>query len=72
MKQSVEKLADQVRALPAEELDELLTWLAASGAEQHDAWDAELAADSAPGGRLQPLLAKVRADLAAGRTRPLR
>jgi hypothetical protein len=71
MTQSVEKIAREVKTLPAEELDEFLCWLADFEAERMDAWDKELVADSQPGGRLQGLLARAREDIAAGKTKPL-
>jgi len=59
MNGNVEKFAEQVKALPQEER------------EDFDTWDEEIARDSQPGGRLEPILKRVRRDIAEGRTRPL-
>jgi hypothetical protein len=71
MTRSVERIAAEVSALPEAELDELLAWLADFESQRMDSWDKAIAADSKPGGRLQDLLDRTRADIAAGRTRPL-
>jgi hypothetical protein len=71
MTRTVEKIASDVKALPDAELDELLAWLADFEAERMDAWDKTIAADSKPGGRLDGLLARVKDDIAAGKTKPL-
>jgi hypothetical protein len=67
----VERIAEQVKALPEHEREEFLSWLADFELERSDDWDAELARDSQPGGRLERVLKRVRADIAAGRTKPL-
>ena len=71
MNAKVEEIADQVRALPQEERDEFLSWLAEDELQRSDAWDDEIARDSRPGGRLEPILKRVRRDIAEGRTKPL-
>ncbi len=71
MTRTVEKIAAEVSALPEAELEELLAWLADFESQRMDSWDKAMAADSKPGGRLQGLLDRARADIAAGRTRPL-
>ena len=71
MTRTVEKIANDVKALPDAELEELLSWLADFEAERMDAWDKTIAADSQPGGRLDGFLARVRDDIAAGKTKPL-
>lgn len=68
---NVEKIAEQVRALPEEQRDEFLSWLAEYELEQTDDWDAEIARDSLPEGRLAHVLERVRGDIAEGRTKPL-
>jgi hypothetical protein len=60
-----------VSALPEAELDELLAWLADFESRHTDSWDKAIAADSKPSGRLQGLLDRARADIAADRTKPL-
>ena len=71
MTANVEKIAEQVKALPAEERDEFLSWLAEYELEQADDWDAEIARDSQPGGPLGELIKRARNDRAEGRTKPL-
>ena len=68
---TAEKLAESVRALPREELDEFLSRLADYESQRMDEWDKEIECDSSPGGRLQAALDRVRADIRAGRVRPL-
>ncbi len=68
---AVEKLANEIRALPQEEFDQFLSWLAQYQAEQMDDWDREIERDSQPGGRLQDVLDRVQNDIAEGRTKPL-
>jgi hypothetical protein len=67
----VEQIAEQVKSLPVSEREELLSWLAEFELGQTDSWDAEIARDSQPGGRMQSVLDRVRCDIAEGRTKPL-
>lgn len=67
----VEKLVDEVRALPRAQLDEFLAWLAEYELRQLDDWDREMERDCLPGGRLQDVIDRARKDIAAGRTKPL-
>ena len=67
----VEKLVDQVKALPKEQFDEFLAWLAEYEFQQPDAWDQQMERDSLPGGPLQDVIDRARNDIAAGRTKPL-
>ncbi len=71
MKADVEKIAEQVKALPENELDEFLSWLAEYESGHLDKWDQELERDSRESGALSPMLKRVRADIASGRTKPL-
>ena len=71
MNPSVQHIAEQVKALPAQELEELLDWLAEYGADRAGDWDRTIEADSQPGGRLSKLLDRARADITTGRTKPL-
>ncbi len=71
MSTKVEKIAEQVKALPEKELEEFLSWLADYEAEHADQWDQEIARDAQPGGRLQGVLNRVKQDIAEGRTKPL-
>lgn len=67
----VKKIAEQVMALPQDERDEFLAWLADFEAGQSDDWDKEISRDSQPGGRLETVLDRVRKDIAEARTKPL-
>jgi len=71
MTAKVEKIAEQVKALPEDEREEFLSWLAEFELEHTDDWDNEIARDSQPGGRLENVLQRVRRDIAEGRTKPL-
>jgi hypothetical protein len=46
----VEEIAAQVKALPNDEWEEFLSWLADFQIERSDEWDQEIARDSRPGG----------------------
>lgn len=70
MTAKVEKIAAQVKALPEEERDEFLSWLADFELQHQDDWDKEIAHDSEPGGRLESVIERVRKDIRAGRTKP--
>ena len=67
----VDQIAEQVKSLPMSEREEFLSWLAEFELERDDAWDAEMARDSQPGGRMQGVLDRVRREIAEGRIRPL-
>ena len=67
----VQHIAEQVRALPVEEREEFLSWLAEFELGQADPWDEEIARDSARTGRMSQLLDRVRRNIAEGRTKPL-
>jgi hypothetical protein len=67
----VQHIAEQVTALPREEREELLSWLAEFELRQADAWDEEIARDSQPSGRMRHILDRARRDVAEGRTKPL-
>ena len=71
MTATVEKIADEVQALPEGELDEFLSWLVDYELAHADRWDREIELDSHPGGRLDAVLERVRGDIAAGKTKPL-
>ena len=71
MTTTVEKLAETVKALPDQEFDEFLWWLADYGLARPDRWDEEIERDSQPGGRLDTVLRCVRRDIAAGSTKTL-
>jgi hypothetical protein len=71
MTPSIQKLAEDVKSLPPQELDEFLNWLADYKLEFGDAWDREIERDSQAGGRLDSVLERVRADISARKTKPL-
>ena len=71
MTTKVEKIAEQVKALPEDEREEFLSWLADFETGRSDDWDKEISCDSQPGARLERVLGHVRKDIAAGRTKPL-
>ncbi len=71
MTANVQKIVEQVKALPEQERDELLAWLAEDELQRADQWDKQIAQDSQPGGRLEGVLQRVRKDIAEGRTKPL-
>ena len=71
MKAAVKKITEQVQALPKNELDEFLSWLTDYEISHLDEWDKEIARDSQNGGLLNPIIKRVRADIASGRTKPL-
>ena len=70
MTSKVEKIVKQVKALPEEEMDEFLSWLADYEIKIADDWDRQIEEDVKTG-RLDPVLKKVRDDIAQGRTKPL-
>ena len=67
----VTEIAERVKALAPAQLDEFLSWLAEYESATADEWDMEIARDSLPGGRLDAAMKRARADIAAGRARPL-
>jgi hypothetical protein len=62
---SVQEITAAIRQLPEQEAWAVADWL---DAHLEDAWDRQIAADAAPGGRLERRLAALRRDLAAGWT----
>ena len=71
MTKAVEQIAREVKALPAGELDEFLSWLAEFESGRTDSWDDEIARDSNRPGPLRDAAARARADIDAGNARPL-
>jgi hypothetical protein len=67
MTPKVEKIVEQVKALPEKELEEFLSWLAEYELQHLDEWDREIARDSQPGGPLERMVERVRKDIAEGR-----
>jgi hypothetical protein len=71
MTANVQRIVEQVKALPQGERDEFLSWLADFEIARQDEWDREIARDTRPGGPLEPVLRRVRKDISEGRTKPL-
>ena len=64
MRAAVAEIAEQIRRLDHNELQELFSWLADAELDEVDAWDAKIAEDSRLGGRLEAVLSRVRKDIA--------
>jgi len=71
MTETVQKIAEQIKALPEKELGEFLSWLTEYELQHSDKWDSEIERDSQPGGKLDSALKRVQDDITAGRARPL-
>lgn len=71
MTANVEGIAEQVKALQEGERNEFFVWLAEYENRRLDAWDSEIARDSLPGERFDPVLMRAREDIAERRTKPL-
>ena len=65
---TVEAIKDAIVHLSEPERKQLADWFQEL---EEDAWDRQIEQDFAPGGRGAHLLAEVKADIAAGRTKPM-
>ena len=65
---NVDAIREVISHLPSEERQSLAVWL---NSMEYDAWDRQMADDFAAGGRGSHFLAKVEADIAAGKFRPV-
>jgi hypothetical protein len=65
---TVEAIKQEIGHLSEPERKLLLDWLEEL---EEEAWDREMEQDFAPGGRGAHLLEEVKADIAAGRTKPM-
>jgi hypothetical protein len=65
---TVEAIKEEISRLSDEEREQLFNWIAEL---EEQSWDKEMERDFAPGGRGAGLLAKVEADIAAGKFRPV-
>ena len=65
---TLKAIKEAIENLPKQKQSTLLRWL-----EEHQeaAWDEEIERDFSPGGRGAPLLAKVKADIRAGKFKPM-
>lgn len=71
MKSAIKKITEQIEALPKNDLDEFLSWLAEYEMGHSDEWDKEIELDFRDDGPLSPLLQRVRRDIASGKIKPL-
>lgn len=67
---TVQEVKDAIARLSREEVAELEVWLSLEQESQARAWDEQIEGDIEDG-KLDHPAAQVRADIAAGRTRPL-
>lgn len=65
---TLEALKQAIAELPAEEKAGLATWL---NEQDMDEWDREMQKDFSPGGRGMRVVKKVKADIRAGKFRPM-
>lgn len=65
---TVEAIKEVITQLPEEERHSLAVWL---NEPDYDEWDRQMVEDFSPGGRGGHLLAKLEADIAAGKFRPV-
>ncbi len=65
---TLEALKQAIAELPAEEKAALATWL---NEQEMDEWDRRMQKDFSPGGRGMRLVKKVKADIRAGKFRPM-
>ncbi len=71
MNNKVKKLTEDVKTLEKQDLEEFINWLSDNEVSQMDEWDLEMKADSQEGGRLQPIIDKVRKDISENKVKPL-
>jgi hypothetical protein len=65
---TVDAIKDAITGLPDEDKEALATWLSL---QTMDEWDRQMARDFAPGGRGVHVIEKVKADIRAGKFRPM-
>jgi len=65
---TVEAIKDAITHLSEEERKQLADWF---DELEEEAWDRQMEQDFAPGGRGAHLLEEAKADIAAGRTKPM-
>ena len=65
---TLEAVKKAIEHLPKKQQSALLRWLEE---REQAAWDAEIETDFSPGGRGMPLLEKVKADIRAGKFKPM-
>ncbi len=57
------KLTEDIKSLEKRDFEEFLKWLSDYELSQMDDWDLEIKADSQKGGRLQPIIDRVRKNI---------
>ncbi len=65
------KLTEDIKSLDKRDHEEFLKWLSDYELSQMDDWDLEIKADSQEGGRLQPVIDRVRKDITDNKVKPL-
>jgi len=65
---TVESIKEMIAALPEDERHSLVAWL---NEFEQDEWDKQIAEDFSPGGRGAAWGEKIKADIAAGKFRPV-
>jgi hypothetical protein len=65
---TVDAIKDAITGLPDEDKLALATWLSL---QTTDEWDRQMSRDFAPGGRGVPVIDKVKADIRAGKFKPM-
>ena len=65
---TLKTIQEAIEHLPKQQQNALLRWLEE---REEAAWDEEIERDFSPGGRGMPLLEKVKADIHAGKFKPM-
>jgi hypothetical protein len=71
MNNKVMKLTEDIKSLDKRDHEEFLKWLSDYELSQMDDWDLEIKTDSQEGGRLQPIIDRVRKDISDKKVKPL-
>ncbi len=71
MNNKVMKLTQDIKSLDKRDHEEFLKWLSDYELSQMDDQDLEIKADSQEGGRLKPILERVRKDISENKVKPL-
>ncbi len=65
------KLTEDIKSIDKRDHEEFLKWLSDYELSQMDDWDLEIKADLQEGGRLQPIIDRVRKDISDKKVKPL-
>ena len=71
MNNKVLKLTEDIKSIEKRDHEEFLKWLSDYELSPMDDWDLEIKADSQEGGRLKPILVRVRKDISDKKVKPL-